>query len=903
MANKFDSTFEWQDYLVFCVMLVVSLAIGLYFAWKNWRNKDASSDEMLTDISCTIWQLFLPHDTLSLTFLLTTRHLLNHLAAFLPHDILSFASLLTTRHLQHHLAAFLPHDILSFASLLITRHFLHHLAVFLPHDTLSLTFLLTTRHLLHHLATFPSSRYPQSNFPSNHKTSSAPSGSFSSSQYPQPGFPSNHKTSPAPSGSFSSLRYPHLAFLLTTRNLLHHLAAFLPHDILSFASLLTTRHLQHHLAILSFASLLTTRHLQHHLAAFLPHDTLSLAFLLTTRNLLHHLAAFLPHDTLSLAFLLTKKMKKKKKWFSIFKIFSKKTTRIHNASVHILYDASFTSGTTLLGIPAEVYSRGGEQWLWCIGLVPCFLIVAFCILPVFHRLQLTSAYEYLELRFNKVLRAMGSLAFMAIILTYMAAVLYAPAVALSQVTGLSREISVLAMGIVCTFYTSIGGIRAVVWTDVFQLMVVWAGLLALMFKGAHDVGGWGKVWDIADKGDRLPRFDMNPDPFVRHTFWTLLIGGCTNMMTVYGANQTNLQRYASVRTLRGARGALLMCLPLWICYLSILCLLGLVMYAYFVTCDPLTSDLVSKKDQLLPLFVLETMRSYPGLPGLFVASIFSASISTVSSGVNSLAAVTLEDVVRPIYKHKSIELTKRASTLITVVLGLLYGGLTIILAYLADVLGKTALSISFSVFGMVGGPLLGLIMNGIFIPWINSWGAGAGLLSSLVVCLYFGIDPVFNPPPKSDLPYRIDGCLIDNVTGTTAMDSLSSLMTTAGYGNSTIDSSDGGGSSHLYLSYLHYSTLAILVSMIVGGIVSLATGRNKNRDIDPILTLDYSCSSSPRSPTSYDFHGDNIPENHHSNGNLAKHNSLDDIDSYPYVNNGSIRKSQSTHQNSVYSNM
>lgn len=570
--------------------------------------------------------------------------------------------------------------------------------------------------------------------------------------------------------------------------------------------------------------------------------------------------------------------------------------------VALSLSASFTSGTTLLGIPAEVYARGGEQWLWSLGLIPCFLIVAYFILPVFYRLHLTNAYEYLEIRFNKVIRTIGSVLFLAIILTYMAAVLYAPAVALSQVTGLSREISVLTMGLVCTFYTSIGGIRAVVWTDAFQLFVVWAGLLALMFKGADDVGGWGKVWSIAEKGDRLPRFDMNPDPFIRHTFWTLLIGGCTNMMTVYGANQTNLQRYASVRTLKGARLALLLCLPLWIFYLTVLCLIGLVMYASWLTCDPLTSQSVAKRDQLVPLFVLETMGSWPGLPGLFVASIFSASISTVSSGVNSLAAVTLEDVIRPFYRLRHLELSKRATLLITIILGFFYGLLTIGLAYLADILGKTALTISFSVFGMVGGPLLGVIMNGIFLPFTNSWGAGIGLLGSIAVCLYFGIDPVFNPPPSGNLPFRTDGCSLDNATSSS---NFTFLTTTMDFGNTTtLPDRGGGGSSHLYLSYLHYSTLAIIVSMVLATVVSLLTGCNKGREIDPRTHLSYSCcSSSSKSPTSYDFHNDSVSVNRETNGKLAMHNIISE-ENDEYVNNRVVRTSLD-HQpsNQMYANM
>ncbi|KAK3802994.1 hypothetical protein RRG08_005580 [Elysia crispata] len=330
--------------------------------------------------------------------------------------------------------------------------------------------------------------------------------------------------------------------------------------------------------------------------------------------------------------------------------------------------ASFASASSLLGIPVQVYTQGGNQWLWAFGMIPCFLTVTFFIMPIFYRLRLTNAYEYLELRFNKTIRTMGSAAFTLIILIYMAAALYGPAVALSQVTGLSREISMLAIGLVCTFYTSIGGIRAVVWTDAFQIILVFVCSLIILSKGAIDVGGWDQVWHLAANGSRLPYFDMDPDPFLPHTFWTFAIGGGLNLMTVYGGNQANLQRYGSVKTLAQARGALLACMVMWIVYISLQCLLGLVMYASFLTCDPLTSGMVSRKDQLVPLFVMETMGAWPGLPGFFVASIFSASISTVSSGINSLAAVTLEDVVKPIYKWTKADLSKKSSYRITVAL-------------------------------------------------------------------------------------------------------------------------------------------------------------------------------------------------------------------------------------------
>ncbi|KAH9515509.1 hypothetical protein Btru_011200 [Bulinus truncatus] len=524
--------------------------------------------------------------------------------------------------------------------------------------------------------------------------------------------------------------------------------------------------------------------------------------------------------------------------------------------------ASFTSATTILGIPAEVYARGGEQWIWVLGLIPCFLIAAFFIVPIFYNLHLTNAYEYLELRFNYFIRCLGSFLFSVIILVYMAAVLYAPAVAFSQVTGLSREISILAMGAICTFYTSIGGIRAVVWTDAFQLIVVWVGLMTVMFKGAEDAGGWTRVWEVSKEGSRLPKFDMNPDPFVRHTFWTLFIGGGLNMLTVYGANQANLQRYASVRTLSGARLALLLNLPMWIFYLTILCLMGLVMYVYFLTCDPLKNQKI-KPDQLVPLFVLRTMGDFPGLPGLFLAAIFSASISTVSSGINSLAAVSFEDLFKPCFSCILNEKpSKRASTLATIIMSIIFGCVTIALTYGADFIGNTAVQISFGIFGMVGGPLLGLIMSGIFFPFINCWGAATGLLASLVASLYVGIDPVIHPGPKFSLPLRTDGCHLVNSSHW----NISTSANTSSFQNHISTRSD-----RLYLSYIHYATWALLVSLTVGIIVSAITCCNRGKHIDERTYYHYEWLCSKKS-TSYDLNhgGGEKPDNEEIKEDLSE---------------------------------
>ncbi|KAK7094758.1 hypothetical protein V1264_006264 [Littorina saxatilis] len=135
----------------------------------------------------------------------------------------------------------------------------------------------------------------------------------------------------------------------------------------------------------------------------------------------------------------------------------------------------------------------------------------------------------------------------------MAVVLYAPALALNQVTGLSVWGSILSVGAVVTFYTAFGGLRAVVWTDTFQTCVVILGLVAIIVVGSDRLGGMAAVWDVAQRGQRINFFNFDPSPFTRMTVWSAVLGSVTGQLTIYAASPTMLQRYMAVSDLRGSQ--------------------------------------------------------------------------------------------------------------------------------------------------------------------------------------------------------------------------------------------------------------------------------------------------------------------------------------------------------------
>ena len=331
---------------------------------------------------------------------------------------------------------------------------------------------------------------------------------------------------------------------------------------------------------------------------------------------------------------------------------------------------SFISAITILGTPAEIYVFGTQYWM--IGLSYPFVVAATAhiYLPVYFKLQAKSVHYYLELRFNRSVRIFASLCFIMLTCIYLAIVVYAPALALAQVTGMNMDLSIGLTFLVCIFYTALGGIKAVIWTNVFQAFCMLLSCLIVVILGEAEVGGSEKVFELGYKSKRIELFNLEPSILVRHTFWSQVVGGYFTWMTIYGINQTMVQRYLTVKTQAIAQKAIWLSGIAITVILSIVAYAGLIIYARYVDCDPIKSGLVNTKDQLLPLFVMDLLRNQKGFPGFFVAGVFSGALSTVSGGLNSLAAVTLEDFVKVF--HKS-EIDDAKATRLSKFLAIFYG--------------------------------------------------------------------------------------------------------------------------------------------------------------------------------------------------------------------------------------
>ncbi|EZA62319.1 Sodium-coupled monocarboxylate transporter [Ooceraea biroi] len=434
------------------------------------------------------------------------------------------------------------------------------------------------------------------------------------------------------------------------------------------------------------------------------------------------------------------------------------------------------------------------------------------------KLRLTSSYEYLHLRFDRYCRLLASMLYMLQMILYTSVAVYAPALALSHVTGLNTYIAVTLVYVVCIFYASQGGMKAVIMTDTFQAAVLVGSLFLILGYGLSWAGGTAQVWQDNVSSGRMEFFNMDPSPTVRHSFWSVIVGGTFYWTTMFCSNQASIQKYLSVESISQVRIALWVSSFGMIVIYSINFLTGMVLYSAYKDCDPLTAGYISGQDQLLPLYVMNFMGSLRGMPGFFVAGIFAASLGTVASALNSLAAITCEDIIRGLFK-KNLSANKGA--IYARWISIFFGALSFALVFVVERLGSV-LQVALSFNGMVGGVTLGLFSLGMFVPWANAKGAIAGAVTSLMVVLWIGlgaqIATVNGQIQLDSKPTSIEACPCINETTIIL--------------NQSHEFDDDEVPSIYKTSYLWYSAIGCTLTMLVGIVVSFATGAQNPADVD-----------------------------------------------------------------------
>uniref|UniRef100_A0A8C4TIX0 Solute carrier family 5 member 12 n=1 Tax=Erpetoichthys calabaricus TaxID=27687 RepID=A0A8C4TIX0_ERPCA len=492
--------------------------------------------------------------------------------------------------------------------------------------------------------------------------------------------------------------------------------------------------------------------------------------------------------------------------------------------------ASFMSAVTVLGVPSDVHRYGASFILFFIVYTFIVFFTAELFLPIFYRSGITSTYEYLELRFSRPVRVAATLIYIVqTTLTDCTSFLFAH---IFPVTGFDLWGSVFSTGIVCTFYCTLGGLKAVVWTDAFQMIVMVTGFLTILIQGTLVNGGFSNVWERAERGGRLQILDFDIDPLRRHTFWTLAIGGTFTWLGIYGVNQSTIQRCISCKSEKQAKMALYLNLVGLIVIVGCAVFSGLIMYAYYMNCDPLAAGFVSAPDQIMPYFVMEVLGNLPGLPGLFVACAFSGTLSTVAASINALATVTYEDFVKSCFRN----LSDKLGTWICKGLCIVFGVACTSMAIAASRMGGVVQA-ALSIHGMCGGPMLGLFSLGILFPWINWKGAASGLLVGISLSFWVGIGAFIYPAPTvKALPLFLNtsGCMLINETF-----KASTVAPIVEINRPVL------ADTFYSLSYLYYSAIGWVATIITGLLITQLTGNTESRFQTPDPLFQWEDFSNP----------------------------------------------------------
>ena len=388
--------------------------------------------------------------------------------------------------------------------------------------------------------------------------------------------------------------------------------------------------------------------------------------------------------------------------------------RQHCCIVSMSLLSGLQSGISFLGGPGLSYSRGFLQVFLQLGSLLTLPFLAFFLIPFFYSTGTTSIYAYLEKRYGRTLRVLIATIFVVKVILYLSIVLLAPAIAMSSVTDVNEQYMIVICGTLSTLYVSKGGMASVIWTDFMQsialLVVLFGALLSCSLKidkplnyHLSESSSWNFGWasDI--------------------TVWSALSAGFFGAAAQYGADQIAVQRYLSVSSIAEARKSTIISMLLSQTAAVAQAFLGMVLATFY-----LGQKLPVADDGVLPYYVAMEMPS--GSTGCLLAALFGCTMSVMGGGLNSAAAVISIDIApfacTTAGRLRSARQRVQFSRRVTFILGIAVTSITVLLS----LLGGELISLSTSILGAMGGPVLGIFLLGIFSEVTSHKGAICALI-------------------------------------------------------------------------------------------------------------------------------------------------------------------------------
>ena len=401
--------------------------------------------------------------------------------------------------------------------------------------------------------------------------------------------------------------------------------------------------------------------------------------------------------------------------------------------------ATQCSTNSLLGAPAFVAfaAGGGMIWLQYELAVPLAMIILMALIfPVLRGLNLISLYAYLEKRFDAGTRTIISILFQFIRAFGTGVTVYGISLVLMICLNIPFWAAALMLGGVTILYDVLGGMKAVIWSDVIQIVVLFGAILAAIALAVDLTGGLSAVFDQPARWRAVDFAGHGLGDGRTFAFWPMLIGGLFLYLSYYGCDQTQAQRELSTRSVDDTNRALfldgMMRFPLVLSY----CFLGVCLGAYamshpeFIARLPVNETGETNYNLAVPVFVLN---HFPhGLIGLVMVGLFAAAMSSLDSTLNALSALSMQDIVK---RYAKIEISGRMELVISKLLTVFWGAVCLFFAFFVGGISDTIIESINKIGSLINGPLLAVFLMGMLTRRVNGPGATGGLIVGFAVNL------------------------------------------------------------------------------------------------------------------------------------------------------------------------
>ncbi|MGV3600497.1 MAG: sodium:solute symporter family transporter [Dyadobacter fermentans] len=387
------------------------------------------------------------------------------------------------------------------------------------------------------------------------------------------------------------------------------------------------------------------------------------------------------------------------------------------------------SAITFMGIPAKTYATDWTYFFLLMTIIMVMPLVAGYFIPFYRRLNVTSAYEYLGKRFNTGSRMLASALYVLLQLGRMGIVVLLPSIALTLVTGIDINICIIMIGAISIFFTVKGGIEAVIWVEVIQVLILAAGALFCLFYLPFQIDNWNAAADVLQNAEKLKVFDFRFD-FTEPTFWVVVIGGLAINLLTYGTDQTTVQRYLTTKSesesVRSLKLGAWLTLPSTLVFFSI----GTLLFLFFREQPASVNMALDNVDNIFPWYIVSQLPA--GLSGLLIAGIFAAAMSSTEASMNSTATLLTTDFYQKLNPGVTPKQTLFFARAATLLLGIF---VTCIALYMAHK-GVSSLWDRFNtILGLFTGCIGGAFVLGIFTTKASGNGVMAGMALSCVTQL------------------------------------------------------------------------------------------------------------------------------------------------------------------------